>query len=61
MWIDGRHMSTSLASLEFEHVAEGTRLTHAEHGVFYDEFHGDGADREQGTVGLLDALSRYLI
>ena len=60
MWIDGVHMSTSLATLELEPVAEGTRFTHTEHGVFYDRFHADGPDREAGTRGLLDALAAYL-
>src|SRR3954469_17278779 len=27
MWIDGIHMSTSVASFEFEPIAEGTRFT----------------------------------
>jgi uncharacterized protein YndB with AHSA1/START domain len=44
MWLDGVHMSTSVASLEFEPTNEGTRFTHVEHG----------------TRGLLDALGRYL-
>ena len=38
MWLDGIHMSTSVASFEFEQIPEGTRLTHAEHGVFFDKF-----------------------
>jgi uncharacterized protein YndB with AHSA1/START domain len=60
MWIDGVHMSTSVASLEFEPVDEGTRFTHVEHGVFFDRFWADGPGREHGTRGLLDALGRYL-
>lgn len=60
MWIDGTHMSTSLASLEFAPVDEGTRFTHSEHGVFFDKFWADGPQRERGTSGLLDALGRYL-
>jgi uncharacterized protein YndB with AHSA1/START domain len=60
MWLDGIHMSTSVASLEFEPVDEGTRFTHAEHGVFFDQFWEDGAGREQGTRGLLTALGNYL-
>lgn len=60
MWLDGRHMSTSVASYEFEQIPEGTRLTHVEHGVFFDEFWADGAGREAGTRGLLDALGRHL-
>lgn len=60
MWVDGEHMSTSLASLEFEPTAEGTRFTHTEHGVFFDRFWADGAGREAGTRGLLDALGAHL-
>ena len=60
MWLDGIHMSTSIASLEFEPIAEGTRFTHAEHGVFFDRFWDDGPSREAGTRGLLEALGAYL-
>lgn len=60
MWIDGVHMSTSVASFELERIPDGTRFTHVEHGVFFDQFWADGADREQGSRGLLDALGRHL-
>jgi uncharacterized protein YndB with AHSA1/START domain len=60
MWIDGDHMSTSVASLEFEPTEQGTRFTHVEHGVFFDRFWADGPGRESGTRGLLDALGAYL-
>ena len=60
MWIDGVHMSTSVASLEFDPIHEGTRFTHAEHGVFFDQFWADGAGREGGTRGLLESLGAYL-
>jgi uncharacterized protein YndB with AHSA1/START domain len=60
MWIDGVHMSTSVASLEFEATTDGTRFTHAEQGVFFDQFWADGPGRESGTRGLIDALGRYL-
>ncbi|MFD6358053.1 SRPBCC domain-containing protein [Nocardia tengchongensis] len=60
MWIDGAHMSTSVASLEFEPSTEGTQFTHTEHGVFFDQFWADGPNREQGSRGLLDALGNYL-
>jgi uncharacterized protein YndB with AHSA1/START domain len=60
MWIDGVHMSTSLASLEFEPIEGGTRYTHVEHGIFFDRFWADGPQRELGTRGLVDALGRYL-
>ncbi|CAN5345731.1 SRPBCC family protein [soil metagenome] len=60
MWLDGVHMSTSVASLEFEQIGEGTRFTHAEHGVFFDQFWADGAGREEGTRGLLEILGSHL-
>ena len=56
MWLDGVHMSTSVASFEFEPVDEGTRFTHVEHGVFFDQFWADAANREDGSRGLLEAL-----
>lgn len=60
MWLDGAHMSTSVASLEFESTDVGTQFTHVEHGVFFDQFWDDGPGREEGTRGLLDALGNYL-
>ena len=61
MWLDKVHMSTSVASFEFEPIDEGTRFTHVEHGVFFDQFWADGPNREQGSRGLLDALANYLV
>jgi uncharacterized protein YndB with AHSA1/START domain len=60
MWLDGIHMSTSVASLEFEPTGKGTRFTHVEHGVFFDQFWADGPNREQGSRGLLESLGHYL-
>ena len=63
MWLDGVHMSTSVASLELEPgptTGSGTRFTHTEHGVFLDRFHADGPGREAGSRGLLDALGQHL-
>lgn len=60
MWLDGVHMSTSVASFEFEPTATGSRLTHVEHGVFFDQFWADGAGREEGTRGILEKLGAYL-
>ena len=60
MWLDGVHMSTSVASFEFEPIGDGTRFTHTEHGVFLDRFEADGPGREEGSRGLLDALARHL-
>jgi uncharacterized protein YndB with AHSA1/START domain len=59
MWIDGRHLSTSLTTIALEHDGDQTRLTYTEQGV-----HFDGLDsvegREEGTRGLLDQLGSYL-
>jgi uncharacterized protein YndB with AHSA1/START domain len=60
MWLDGIHMSTSIASFEFEATAEGTRLTQVEQGVFFDRFWADAPQREAGMRGVLDALGRHL-
>ncbi|MFE5409325.1 SRPBCC domain-containing protein [Microbacterium sp. NPDC056569] len=60
MWLDGVHMSTSVAAFEFEELPGGTRLTHVEHGVFFDQFWADGPHREEGSRGLLEALDDHL-
>ena len=61
MWMDGVHMSTSVASFEFDPVDDGTRLTHVEHGVFFDQFWDDGPNREAGSRGILETLGAYLL
>jgi uncharacterized protein YndB with AHSA1/START domain len=60
MWLDGVHMSTSVASFEFGATGAGSQLTHVEHGVFFDQFWADGAGREEGTRGILEKLGAYL-
>jgi uncharacterized protein YndB with AHSA1/START domain len=59
MWVDGRHMSTSLTTIVLEPDASATRLTYTEQAV-----HLDGLDtvegREEGTRGLLDKLGTVL-
>ncbi|MBV9592420.1 MAG: SRPBCC domain-containing protein [Actinobacteria bacterium] len=60
MWLDGVHMSTSLASFEFDVTDEGTRFTHTEQGIFFDQFEADARSREAGSRGLLEALTKYL-
>jgi uncharacterized protein YndB with AHSA1/START domain len=59
MWVDDRHMSTSLTTIVLEPEADATRLTCTEQGVHYD-----GLDtiegREAGTHGLLDNLAAVL-
>lgn len=60
MWIDGSHISTSVACITFEPLPRGaTHLTVTEHGVYLDGF-DDGSMRERGTRDLLDALERSL-
>ena len=67
MWLDGVHMSTSVASFEFEPIeageaddTPGTLFTHTEHGVFFDQFWADGPNREAGTRGIHDKLGGFL-
>jgi uncharacterized protein YndB with AHSA1/START domain len=59
MWVDDRHMSTSLTTIVLELEGEQTRLTYTEQGV-----HLDGLDtvegREEGSGGLLDNLGAFL-
>jgi len=60
MWVEGRHLSTSLTTVVLERDGDHTRLTYTEQGV-----HFDGLDspegREEGTKGLLDQLGACLI
>ena len=46
--------------MEVDPCEEGTRCTHVEHGVFFDQFWADGHVRVKGTRGLLQALGNYL-
>jgi uncharacterized protein YndB with AHSA1/START domain len=59
MWVDGQHLSTSLATMVLEAAGSQTRLTYTEQAV-----HFDGLDspegREEGSRGLLDQLGAYL-
>jgi len=59
MWVDDRHMSTSLTTITVAPDAGGTRLTYTEQAV-----HLDGLDtvegREEGTGQLLDNLGSFL-
>ncbi|MBC7301913.1 MAG: SRPBCC domain-containing protein [Nocardia sp.] len=60
MWLNGSHISTSVATWEFEPTATGTTLTLVEFGAHLDGF-DTGAQREEGTRALVDALVDYLI
>ena len=59
MFVDDRHLSTSVTTIAVEPDGDGTRLTYTEQGV-----HFDGLDsvegREEGSRGLLDQLGSYL-
>ena len=60
MWLDERHISTSLTTIVLEPDGASTQLSYTEQGV-----HFDGLDtvegREEGTRGLLDNLAAFLI
>src|SRR5437879_2387471 len=59
MWVDDRHLSTSLTTIVVEPTNTGTRLTYTEQGVHYDGL--DSVEgREEGSRGLLDNLGTYL-
>jgi uncharacterized protein YndB with AHSA1/START domain len=59
MWVNDRHMSTSITTIVLEPDSDATRLTYTEQAV-----HFDGLDtvegREEGTRGLLDNLGALL-
>ncbi len=52
-------ISVSVATIEFEAVADATRLTLTEQGVFLDGL-DTSAEREHGTRAMLDALATHL-
>ena len=59
MWVDGKHLSTSLTTIVIESEGGGARLTHTEQAVHFDGL--DSAEgREEGTRGILDQLSDYV-
>jgi uncharacterized protein YndB with AHSA1/START domain len=59
MWIDDRHLSTSLTTIAVEPEDDVTRLMYTEQAV-----HFDGLDsvegREEGTRVILDGLASFL-
>ena len=59
MSLDDRKISVSLATLQLEAEAGGTRLTVTEQGAFLDGY-DDAGSREHGTGALLDALGASL-
>src|SRR6266542_542732 len=57
MQLDGTRISVSLTTIELEPAGTGTRLMFTEQGAFLDG-HDSPAERERGTVELLDAVGR---
>jgi uncharacterized protein YndB with AHSA1/START domain len=57
MYRDEERISVSVATVEFEEAAEGTRLTLTEQGVFLDG-HDTVAQREHGTRELIEGLAK---
>ena len=59
MAIEGRIMSASLGTVEFEPEGSGTRLIMTEHDAFLDGIDKSGT-RKEGCAGLLAQLGRFL-
>jgi uncharacterized protein YndB with AHSA1/START domain len=57
--LGGSLVSVSLATVELRPTGGGTHLTYTEHGAFLDGL-DEPALREQGTIGLLEALEQEL-
>src|SRR6266536_4197344 len=55
MQLDGTRISVSLTTIELEPAGTGRRLMFTEQGAFLDG-HDSPAERERGTVELLDAV-----
>lgn len=59
MRVDGVRLSVSLVAVELVPTGEETRLTHTEHGVYFDDL-DNSAEREAGTRELLDRLALFV-
>lgn len=59
MYVDGRKISVSLATIEFHAAGAGTRLVMTEQGAFLDGY-DDAGSREEGTRWLLEKLGEAL-
>ncbi|MBD7919290.1 SRPBCC family protein [Cellulomonas sp. Sa3CUA2] len=60
MWLDGAHISTSLATYELASEGEArTSLRYTEQGTHLDGL-DDPAGREEGMRGIFDTLAAYL-
>jgi uncharacterized protein YndB with AHSA1/START domain len=61
MTLDGKPLSSSLASIEIRPEGDGTRLTLTEYGVYFDGYgEADVQGREHGTGWLMDKLGESL-
>jgi uncharacterized protein YndB with AHSA1/START domain len=61
MTLDGKPLSSSLASIEIHPEGEGSHLTLTEYGVYFDGFgEKDVQGREHGTNWLMDKLGESL-
>jgi uncharacterized protein YndB with AHSA1/START domain len=61
MALDGKPMSSSLATIEIRAEGSGSRLVLTEYGVYFDGFGQEAADgREHGTNWLMDKLGDSL-
>jgi uncharacterized protein YndB with AHSA1/START domain len=59
MFIGDKHISVSLATVEFEPAGTGTRMVFTEQAVFLDGY-DDAGSRERGTRDLLEKLAKAL-
>ena len=59
MYVGGRKLSVSLATIELTAQGKSTRLTMTEQGAFFGGAE-DGSEREEGTKWLLEKLGRSL-
>ena len=59
MYVDGKKISVSLATVQFHKAGKGTGLVVTEQGAFLDGY-DDAGSREHGTGVLLDQLGRSL-
>jgi uncharacterized protein YndB with AHSA1/START domain len=59
MYMDDKRISVSVATIELESKGKQTRLKLTEQGAYLDGF-DNGAQREEGTRELLDALGESL-
>ena len=59
MHLDGKRISVSLATVEFERDGAGTLLRVTEQGTFLDGY-DDAGSRERGTAGLIEQLAASL-